>query len=410
MAKSRPTYAIIGGGIVGASIAYHLSEETTEPIKVYDQQSLASETTFKSMAMFGLYGDKTQYQMKRYGLRLYNQFFSEPRARPKYDLAGRLEVATTESGAAELEQNMGSSHAEKSIAGIDRDLLEYIPGDDLSEVLLVPRVNTAAVTGAVFRPRVGYMQPQELAFEFVERARDNGVTFDTGSKITDILTQNGQVTGLETESSKVAADHVICAAGPWNVTLAAKAGVDIPVRHTLAPILKLTVSESAEYSLPTIGHYESPYSIYRQRSRSRDAMFLGYNPSEPVNSVAEFLEKYDVFDPDSMSETVPEDIRDGMLSTAEMLVPSLLDADVADEWVGIRSGTPDGNPIVGWTEVDGFSIAAFHTSGIQLAPKVGDIITQQLVHDNPTDLYDNLSISRFKGYSDVFNGSPATSP
>lgn len=406
MAESSTTYAIIGGGIVGASIAYHLSEATTDSITVYEQQSLASETTFKSMAMFGLYGDETQYQMKRYGLRMYNEFFSEPRARPKYDLAGRLIVSTTDSGATELEQRFGNPNAEKSIAGIDRDLLEFIPGEELPEVLLVPRVNTDAITGAVFRPRVGYMQPQELAFEFVERARDNEVTFETGNQITDIHTQDDRVTGLETDSGRVTADEVICAAGPWNVALAEKAGVEIPVRHTLAPIVKLAVKEAAEYSLPTLGHYESPYSIYRQRSRAKDAMFLGYNPSESVDSVAEFLEKYEIYDPESMSETVPEYIKEGMLGTAETLVPSLLDADIEDEWVGIRSGTPDGNPIVGWTSVDGFSIAAFHTSGIQLAPKVGDVIAQQLVHDQPTEFYDALSVSRFDGYSDIHEGSP----
>lgn len=410
MAQTDTSYAIIGGGIVGASIAYHLSKETAEPITVYERQSLASETTDKSMAMFGLYGDQTQYQMKRYGLRLYNEFFTSPKATPRYDFAGRLIAATTEAGATELEESLTSDSPEKSLSGMDRDLLEYIPGDELNEVLLLPRVNTDAINGAVFRPRVGFMQPQELAFEFVERARDNGVTFETGNQVVDIRKRNGRVIGLETETDSVSAEHVICAAGPWNVTIAEKAGVAIPVRHTLAPILKLAVDERAEYSLPTIGHYESPHGMYRQRSRAQDSMFLGYNPSEPVDSVTEFLETYDVYDPDTLSESVPEEIRDGMLSTAETFMPSLLEADIEDEWVGIRSGTPDGNPIVGWTSVEGFSIAAFHTSGIQLAPKVGDIITQQLVHGNPTELYDDLSITRFEGYTDTHSGSPPTDP
>ncbi len=410
MAESTTKYAIIGGGIVGASIAYHLSEETDDSITVYEQQSLASETTFKSMAMFGLYGDETQYQMKRYGLRLYNQFFSEPRASPRYDFAGRLIAATTDSGATELKEGLTSDSPEKSLSGMDRDLLEYIPGDELKDVLLLPRVNTEAITGAVFRPRVGFMQPQELAFEFVERARENGVSFETGNRVVDIRKRDGRVVGLETETESVSAEHVICAAGPWNVALAEKAGVEIPVRHTLAPILKLEVDEKSEYRLPNISHYQSPYGIYQQRSRSRGSMFIGHNPFEPVDSVTAFLEEYDIYDPDTLSEKVPKNIRDGMLSTAETFIPSLLEADIVDEWVGIRSGTPDGNPIVGWTSVDGFSIAAFHTSGIQLAPKVGDIISQQLVHGNPTRYYDKLSISRFEGYSDRHNGSPATTP
>ncbi|WP_080503422.1 FAD-dependent oxidoreductase [Halococcus thailandensis] len=68
-------YHIIGGGIVGASIAYHLSCRTDAPVVVHEQGELASETTRKSLAFFGYYGDNFQYQMKRYAMDLYNQFF-----------------------------------------------------------------------------------------------------------------------------------------------------------------------------------------------------------------------------------------------------------------------------------------------------------------------------------------------
>lgn len=400
------TYAIIGGGIVGATVAYHLSQRTDDPVAVYERGMPASGTTFKSMAMYGLYGDETQYRMKRYGLRLYNEFFAAPRARPRYNLGGRLEVATTETGADEMAAALEDGSGPKSISGVDRDLLEYIPGDELDEVLLLPRLNTDAIAGAVHRPRVGFMQPQELAFEFVERAKDNGVGFETGVRVTDVTTAGGRVTGLVTDDGEVAADEVICAAGPWNLEIARRAGVEVPVRHTLAPILKFRTNERAEYSLPAIGHHESPYAIYRQESRDRGAMYVGYNPSEEVEDVREFLETFEEYDPDATDESVPEEVRGGAMEAVERLLPSLLDADLVDEWVGIRSVTPDGNPVVGWTDLEGFSIAAFHTSGIQLAPKVGDVIAGQLVDGDPSDLYDALSISRFEGYTDVHDGEP----
>ena len=101
-----------------------------------------------------------------------------------------------------------------------------------------------------------------------------------------------------------------------------------------------------------------------------------------------------------MDETVPEEIKIEGLDRLGELIPDLAEATVADEWVGIRSITPDGNPVVGWTDLEGFSIAAFHTSGIQLAPYVGKMITNQLVHGDPDPLYEELSITRFDGYSD----------
>lgn len=409
MSKTDTTYAVVGGGIVGASIAYHLSERTQESVTVFERQAISSETTYKSMAMYGLYGDETQYRMKRYGLRLYNQFFETPRARPEADFAGRLQVATTEAGARELERGVAGESDAKAFSGTDRDMLEYIPGDELEAKLLLPGLDTDRIEGAAFRPRVWFVQPQELAHEFVERARENGVRFETGVRVTDVLTEERRVSGLATDDGDVAAENVICAAGPWNVALARAAGIDLPVRHTLAPILKLRPEERATYSLPTIEHHESPYSIYRQRARDRGAMYLGYYPVEPTDSLDEFLDTYDVFDPDAMGETVPDEIRDGMLRTVDRLLPSLLDADIVDEWVGVRSVTPDGNPIVGRTDLEGFTVAAFHTSGIQLAPKAGDVIARQLVDDERTELYDGLSISRFDGYTDVYDDASARS-
>ncbi|EMA56606.1 FAD dependent oxidoreductase [Halococcus thailandensis JCM 13552] len=112
---------------------------------------------------------------------------------------------------------------------------------------------------------------------------------------------------------------------------------------------------------------------------------------------------YDVateYDPTDISETVPDDIRKHGLETLERLLPATENAEIVDEWVGIRSSTPDQNPVVGWTSLKGFSIAAFSTSGIQLSPATGKVIAAQLVDNDPTSYYDGLSITRFKEYDD----------
>ncbi|MDR9381151.1 MAG: FAD-binding oxidoreductase, partial [Natronomonas sp.] len=73
---------------------------------------------------------------------------------------------------------------------------------------------------------------------------------------------------------------------------------------------------------------------------------------------------------------------------------------VVQEDVAYTSRTPDGNPVVGWTDTPGFSIAALHSRGVQYAPAIGDVITRQLVDDDPTTHYPDISISRFDGYTD----------
>jgi len=388
-------YGIIGGGIVGASIAYHLSRETEAEVVLFERQSPASETTYKSVAQYGFYGDETQYEMKRYGMRLYNRFFANSRANPGYAFSGHLMVATTEENAAimrEAEKNDGDYRLGKIGIGFDRDLVEYIAGDELDESVLLPPIDVGPVEGALFRPKVGYMtRPHELAYEFLERAKENGVQVRTNTGVTAIEKTAGCVTGVETDDeTRVEVDEVVCAAGPWNVRLADSVGIDIPVRHTLAPILKLRLPDQLDYDIPIISHVESPYAFHR---RGEDEFLLGYNPG----AVYEEAERYD---PDTMDETVPEEIKTEGLERLGELIPDLAEATVVDEWVGIRSMTPDENPVVGWTDLEGFSIAAFHTSGIQLAPYVGKMITNQLVHDEPDPLYDELSITRFDGYSD----------
>lgn len=100
MAGTR--YAIVGGGIVGASVAYHIGERTDDSVVVYERGWLAAETTFRSTAMIGVSGPDPYHRMKEYGLRLYNEFFADPAAKPQYRQSGRLRVATSAGGAAEL--------------------------------------------------------------------------------------------------------------------------------------------------------------------------------------------------------------------------------------------------------------------------------------------------------------------
>jgi len=384
------TYAIIGAGIAGASIAYHLGQRTDDRVVVFEQDAAGSATTAKSVAQFGFYGDEVQYRMKRYGMQLYNEFFADPHADPRYEFAGLLTAATTEDGAAELEAaargNVDEGVGKVPGTGFDRDLMEYVPGEELTETLLVPPVDTDGIEGALYRPKMGYMaRPAELAKEFVARARAAGVEFRFETPVQSVETEGDRVTAVVANDS-LAVDEVICAAGPWNVQVARSVGVDLPVRHTLAPVLELEPDSRMEYSLPAINHYEGPHAIHRRRP---DACLVGYIP-------ADGYDRDQVFDPDDVENTVPDDIRSGMHEAVAELTPPLADAPVVDEWVGVRSQTPDGNPIVGSTSLEGFSVAAFHTSGIQLAPAVGRILAEQVGGGGSTDADEALSISRFE--------------
>ena len=386
---------IIGAGIVGASIAYHLSARTDAPIVVYDRDDVASETTGKSVAQYGFYGNPVQYRMKRYGMRVYNELFAETTAEPQYTFAGLLEVASDAAEADRLHRaiEVGGDPELGKIAGtgLDADLVEYVDGGDLPATILAPFVDFDAVTGAVFRPKVGYMNtPRQLTRAFIEGAEARGVTVETGVTVTDIVTENDRVSGIETTAGPVDAATVVSAAGPWNHRIARLVGIELPMRHSLAPVLKFEPDRPFPCTAPTISLHDNPYTIY---TRSLTESLIAAHPRASYD-------EYDRYDPDEVPNQVPADIRAEMLDVMGSFIPQFANAEPVDEWVGVRSQTPDGNPIVGWTGVEGFSIAAFNTSGIQLAPATGLIISEQLVTGEPTDYYDALSITRFDGYED----------
>ncbi|WP_411964796.1 NAD(P)/FAD-dependent oxidoreductase [Haloferax sp. YSMS24] len=386
-------YHVVGGGIVGAAIAYHLSERTDDPIHVYEKGSLADETTSKSFAFFGFYGDETQYRMKRYAIEQYNEFMADPRASPGYVATGRLDVATTTDGADALRTNVeerGDRLADARGKDADTSPVDYLPSDELGSSMFLPFLDTDRVEGGVYRPNVGYLTPVEFALEYVERARENGVTFHEQTEITDLHVEDETLVGLSVDGEFHPAEAVVAAAGPWNQQVAEMAGVDIPVKHTLAPVLELEPSDPLGYTLPWITHHESGFTIRRDPDGT---VMMTHHPVGGYDDATEY-------DPDAWDDTVPDEIRERGLETLYSLLPDVESFDVVDERVGIRSSTPDRNPVVGWTRVEGFSIAAYSTSGIQLAPASGKVIAAQLLDDDPTSYYEPLSIARFDGYVD----------
>lgn len=385
-------YAIVGGGIVGASIAYHLQERSDAEIILYEKQSLASETTYRSMALLGRTGNETMTRMKRYGLELYNEFFADPQANSAFELTGSLGVATSEEGANALEASLEQeSNAGLYSSGGMREPVEYLPEGEIKRTAIVPYLRTDELAGARYRPNKGFTRSQELAYEFFERLDEDRVTVANNTGVNDILTEDGRVTGVEADNGNEDVEAVVCAAGPWNPQIAETAGVDLPVRHEPAPILQLEPERPLSYTFPYTHHHES--GVYLRGSRGND-VYLGHHDKHTTYEDVEQL------DPATVSDTVDPAFREQAIDVIDTLYPFLLDADITEEWVGVGSRTPDRWPILGWTEVEGFSIAAFHSQGIQLAPAAGDIIARQLVDGDPTAYYDDVSISRFDGYTD----------
>ncbi|MGA9400989.1 NAD(P)/FAD-dependent oxidoreductase [Haladaptatus sp.] len=377
--------AVIGGGIVGSSVAYHLGGTADADVTVFEQGKLADETTAASGAFCGLWGDESpEYRLlKAYGVRLYNEFLAAPQANTSYTLAPRLGIASTPEKAQEMR-----AEAHEYASGP----VEFVPGDELDAELLHPGLDTSTVEGALYRPNIGFLDATELAAEFVARARDRGVTFETGTNVEDVTTNDGSVMGLVADGDYREFDAVVAAAGPWNTHVAGLVDLELPIRHTLGPILVFDPPAGVPYDTFSVKHAES--GVYF-RQQPDGTVFAGHYPGG-------YDEAGRDIDPADAPTAVPADLREKIRCVVETYFPWTEGARVADEWVGVRSLTPDGGVIAGWTEVDDFYVTGFNAAGIQLAPVIGHVVAEQLLRGNPTEYYDAVRLSRFDGFTDVF--------
>lgn len=389
---SEDRIAIIGGGITGASVAYHLSQKTDATITMYERHSLASETTTKSASFLGYRGGTTatQLRLKRRGIREYNQLLNEPHSHAFYWPTGRLQFASSVEGARELERTYEESRERSERLGEVEGPITYLEDGQLAGAMVLPDLELEKITGTIYQPNVGYVHPFELAYEYIERAKNNDVEFRVNTQVTDVTTDGGRVTGVVADGTHEAADYVVGAAGPWNVSIADWIGLDIPVRHSLAPALILDPQTETSNRYPSLGHHES--GVYL-REHPNDTVFVGHYPGG-------YDEVGTSYDPGAVDDDVPDDVLDVMIDAVQEFVPYLYDAEIAEEWVGVRSLTPDTDPIIGWTDVEGYLVASYNATGIQYAPAAGKIIADQIVDGDPTNYYDGVSITRFDGYTD----------
>lgn len=374
-------FIIIGAGIIGASVAYHLGKQTEEQVVVYERGELASETTAKSGSFFGFHiaEEPTTYEMKRYGLAVYNRLLQDSDEWIPATHLGRLEIARSEREDRMLRDRFGDARDNPGAVS------EYLTGSDIDQSLLVPDLRTSTIEGAIYRPNVACFQPRQMARLLAERARTMGVRFETKTAVRDFLTADGTVVGVETESGPVRADHVVCSAGPWVIELADAVGLDLPARHTLGPMLRLRPDCSVGERLPSLKDHDS--GVYLRRDFD-GTLLVGHRPGGYEEGARIQI--------DDVPDSVPDRLREIMWTTSAKLVPALSDAELVEEWVGVRTLTPDGFPIVDSNTIEGLSLTVMNAEGMQLAPATGQIIGNRLTRGQVPTYDTDITLSRFQ--------------
>lgn len=360
---------IVGGGIVGTTLAAELAAAEVD-VTLFEKGELGSGTTATSAAVF-TWQDWTpsryEYELKQRSWETYRPLVADGTL--SYEAVGMLTVATSQSYAAKLKDAVSELHR----LGMDA---AWIDSSDLQAY----GIDSDGYRGGLHTSNEGYFETTELVRHFATRAEAYGATIRTETAVIDIHVTDREVRGVETDDGTYDADVVINAAGPWANELNAMVGVSAPLRHTVGPIL---VVEGATHELP-FTLFESKYYL---RPLGEHGAYVG-----------RYLTEFDAGErirPDN-PPTIDDQFRTEVFDLLTGTVPALKDATVVGEWVGLRTITPDGRPLVGETDVEGFYLAVGMSGlGVTLAPAVAGLLTSSLTNEEPPDVIAPLAPDRF---------------
>ncbi len=375
---------IIGGGVGGTSIAYHLAERGWSDIVLVERADLTSGSTFHSAGLVGqLRSSVTLAQMMMYGVELYRRLRDETGTDPAWHEVGSLRLASTPERLEELARQAGWAKT----FGLPLELIEPREAGDL-----FPIMSLEGVLGAVYLPTDGWLDPSGLAFALAAGARQRGATIITHARIVGIETRAGRVSGVIVEQagerSAIRTEVVVNAGGMFAPEIARLVEVSVPIIPMAHEYLFTERIAGVEPSFPTM---RDPDHLVYFREEVGGLCMGGYErhpaPWGLDGIPADFNGR--LLEPDWPRFA---EIMDGAVHR----VPAIAEAGITRLINGPEAFTPDNEFILGESEVGGFFVAAgFCAHGIAGAGGIGRQVASLIVDGEPElDLW-KMDIRRF---------------
>ena len=376
---------IIGGGVGGTSIAYHLADLGWTDIVLVDRAELTSGSTFHSAGLVGhLRSSVSLTKMMMYGADLYRRLAAETGTDPSWHEVGSLRLASSKARYEELQRQVGWART----FGLPLELISASEARDR-----FPLMTTDGVLGAVWLPTDGWLDPSGLAQALAAGARRRGAQVRTHTRVVGIGLERGRVTGVDVElrdgsRETISTDVVVNAAGMFAPEIGRFADVNVPIIPMAHQYLFTEALEGVHAGLPQL---RDPDNLVYFREEVGGLCMGGYERNPAPWSLdgipADFNGKLLAPDWPRFEEIMAGAIR---------RVPAIGDAGVSRMINGPEAFTPDNEFILGESEVRGFFVAAgFCAHGIAGAGGIGRQLASWIVEGEPElDLW-KMDIRRF---------------
>lgn len=374
---------VIGGGVAGASVAYHLTELGWLDVLLVDRSELTSGSTFHSAGLVGqLRSSVTLTKMMMYGVDLYRRLADETGVDPAWHEVGSLRLASSRERIEELRRLSGWGQT----FGLP---LEIVSTERALE--LWPLFDPEGVAGAAYLPTDGYVDPNGLTFALAEGAKRRGATIWTNARVTGIDVERGRVTAVRFEDrDPVRTSVIVNAGGMYANQLGRLAGVEVPVVPFAHQYLLTKPIDGVRMDFPTMR--DPDRLVYFRQEAGGGLVVGGYerNPAPWSWEEGPPLDFNHTLLPEDWDRF--EELADGAFS----LVPDLQKAEVVKMINGPEAFTPDGEFVLGESDVRGFFVATgFCAHGIAGAGGVGKVIAEWVVEGEPELDVWRMDIRRF---------------
>ncbi len=381
--KDCAQVVIVGAGVGGASIAWHLAQAGCTDALVLERSEITSGSTFHSAGLVGqLRGSLPLTRMMMHSVDLYRKLEAESvetGRSPGWREVGSLRIASTTARMEELTRQ----HGWAKTFGLPMEMVSSAEAHDL-----FPLMDSTGVLGGVWLPTDGYLDPSGLTYALIGGAKSLGVTVETGVRVTGFETVGGRVRAVLTDHGRVEAETVVLACGMYTPDVAALAGVHVPIVPMAHQYVVTAPIDGVTAELPQL---RDPDNLVYFRRESGGLVLGGYErdpaPWRVHGIPADFNNK---LLPEDWDRFAP------LMTKAIARVPAVDDAAIISLINGPEGFTPDNEFVLGESSVHGLYVAAgFCAHGIAGAGGIGRVMAEWILDGEPSFDTWKMDIRRF---------------
>jgi sarcosine oxidase subunit beta len=362
---------VIGGGVMGASTAYHLAKRGVKDVVLLEKEEFYGQGATGRCAGGVRYQFATEVNIRLSlaSLPMLERFAEEMNQEVDYRQCGYLFLLTNDKDVEKFKANK----ALQNKLGVQT---EWLTGDETRARL--PQMRLDDVIGGTFNAKDGLCDPNGVVMGYINAATKLGAHCESGVTVTGLQIEDGGVTAVQTSKGEIETPLVVNAAGPWAGLIGAMAGVEIPITPVRRQMLTTTALPEIPADFPFVIDFTQSLYFHREG----DGLLTGMsNPGEKPG-----------FD-----QNVDPDWEVVNLDEAAKRLPLLEKAGLASHWAGLYEVTPDAHPIFGETPVGGFYVVAgFSGHGFMHGPIAGKLMSEIILDGKAASVdVSMLDLARF---------------